>query len=394
AELEDILANPARVLGIIKDELAELKKKFGGERRTRVADDSSREMTDEDLIADEDVVITISGRGYIKRQPVATYRRQARGGKGIIGHVTREEDAVEHLLVANTHDWALFFTNRGRVFSAKVHAIPDASRQAKGLPIINMPGVQVEAGEVPMATITLPAFAPGSYLVMATRRGIIKKTPLEQFERVRSTGIRAITLDEQDELAWVDVSSGEDDVILATAQGMLARFHESEVRAMGRDAGGVIGIRLLKKEGDEVVSMSVVQPSAELLVLTETGYGKRVPLSDFRPKHRGGQGVRLIALEGRKTGVVAAVQQVDDRDEELVLISAHGQVVRTDVKTVNRYSPSARGVIVMRLNEGDRVVGIAAFRPGLAEARGSDDNGSPESGPGGGAGTRGPGPVA
>ena len=155
AELEDILANPAARPPIIKDELAELKKKYAGERRTRVADDSSREMTDEDLIADEDVVVTISGRGYIKRQPVATYRRQHRGGKGIIGHVTREEDAVEHLLVANTHDWALFFTNRGRVFSAKVHAIADASRQAKGIPIINLPGVQVEAGEVPMATIVL-----------------------------------------------------------------------------------------------------------------------------------------------------------------------------------------------------------------------------------------------
>ncbi|MBI3750279.1 MAG: DNA gyrase subunit A [Chloroflexi bacterium] len=394
AELEDILANVARVLSIIKDELRELKKKYAGDRRTRVAEDSSRELTDEDLIADEDVVITISGRGYIKRQPVATYRRQARGGKGIIGHVTREEDAVEHLLVANTHDWALFFTNRGRVFSAKVHAIPDASRQAKGLPIINMPGVQVDAGEVPMATITLPAFAAGSYLVMATKQGRIKKTPLEQFERVRSTGIRAITIDEDDELAWVDVSSGEDDVIIATAQGMLARFHESEVRAMGRDAAGVIGIRL-RRVGDAVVSMSVVQPTAELLVLTETGYGKRVPMTEFRPKHRGGQGVRLIALEGRKTGVVAAVQQVDDRDEELVLISAHGQVVRTDVRTVSRQHAAARGVIVMRLNEGDRVVGIAAFRPGLAEALASDDNDGPEAGPGGGSGNRsGPGPGA
>jgi DNA gyrase subunit A len=382
AELEDILANPARVLTIIKDELAELKKKFGGERRTRVADDSSREMTDEDLIADEDVVITISGRGYIKRQPVATYRRQHRGGKGIIGHVTREEDAVEHLLVANTHDWALFFTNRGRVFSAKVHAIPDASRQAKGLPIINMPGVQVEAGEFPTATITLPEFSEGSYLVLATRRGKIKKTPLEAFERVRSTGIRAITLDEDDELAWVDVSTGEDDIIIATAQGMLAKFHESEVRGMGRDAGGVIGIRLLKKQGDEVVSMSVVQPGSDLLVLTETGYGKKTSIDDFRIKHRGGQGVRLISLEGRKTGVVAAVQQVTELDEELVLISAQGQVVRTELDTVNRYSPNARGVIVMRLNEGDRVVGIAAFRPGLAEGREVEDNDGPEATPG------------
>src|SRR5919106_1716936 len=204
---------------MIEDELGDLKKRFGGDRRTRVADDSSREMTDEDLIADEDVVITISGRGYVKRQPVTTYRRQHRGGRGIIGHVTREEDAVDSLLVANTHDWALFFTNRGRVFSAKVHMIPDASRQAKGIPIINLPGVQVEAGEVPMATIVLPNFEPGHYLVMATRRGIIKKTPLEQFERVRSTGIRAITIDDRDELAWVDISSGEDDIIIATSQG-------------------------------------------------------------------------------------------------------------------------------------------------------------------------------
>jgi DNA gyrase subunit A len=380
AELEDILANPQRVLSIIKDELADMKKRYGGDRRTRVADDSSREMTDEDLIADEDVVITISGRGYIKRQPVATYRRQHRGGKGIIGHVTREEDAVEHLIVANTHDWALFFTNRGRVFSAKVHAIVDASRQAKGTPIINLPGVQVEAGEVPVATIVLPNFEPGHYLVMATRRGFIKKTPLEQFERVRSTGIRAITIHDNDELAWVDVSSGDDDVILATAQGMLARFEEDEVRPMGRDAAGVIGIRLLKREGDSVVAMSVVDPQADLLVLTETGYGKRVGLSEFRRKHRGGQGVRLIALEGRKTGLVAAVQQVTEADEELLLISAGGQVIRTETNSINRYSSSARGVIVMRLADGDRVVAIAAFRAGLAEREGIGDNGAPEPG--------------
>jgi DNA gyrase subunit A len=379
AELEDILANPTRVLGIIKDELADLKKKHAGERRTRVADDSSREMTDEDLIADEDVVVTISGRGYIKRQPVATYRRQHRGGKGIIGHVTREEDAVEHLIVANTHDWALFFTNRGRVFSAKVHSIVDASRQAKGIPIINLPGVQVEAGEVPMATIVLKDFTAGSYLVLATRRGKIKKTPLEQFERVRSTGIRAITIDDKDELAWVDVSTGDDDVIIATSQGKIARFHETDVRPMGRDAAGVIGIRLARA-GDFVVSMSVVQPETDLLVLTETGYGKRVSLSEFRPMHRGSQGVRLISLEGKKTGDVAAVQQVTDEDEELLLISAGGQVVRTDVTTINRQHAQARGVITMRMNEGDRVVAISAFRAGLADRDGIEDNDAPEPG--------------
>ncbi len=385
AELEDILASPARVLGIIKEELLELKRKYAGERRTRVIDDSSREMTDEDLIADEDVVVTISRRGYVKRQPVATYRRQARGGKGIIGHVTREEDAVDSLLVANTHDWALFFTNRGRVFSAKVHAVPDASRQAKGIPIINLPGVQVEAGEVPTATLVVPDFKAGRYLVMATRRGIIKKTPLEQFEKVRSSGIRAITLAEGDELAWVDVATGHDDVIIATAMGKLARFAESEVRPMGRDAAGVIGIRLARA-GDEVVSMSVVQPGRDLLVLTETGYGKRVGLSEFRRKHRGGQGVMLIPLEGRKTGRVAAVQQVTEADEELLLISAAGQVVRTRTNTINRYSSAARGVITMRLNEGDRVVGIAAFSEGLAERGGMGDNGDPDAGPAPGSG--------
>jgi DNA gyrase subunit A len=387
AELEDILANPSRVLGIIKDELTELKRKYAGERRTRVADDTSREMTDEDLIADEDVVVTISGRGYVKRQPVATYRRQHRGGKGIIGHVTREEDAVDRLVVANTHDWALFFTNRGRVFSAKVHMIPDASRQAKGIPIINLPGVQVESGEVPMATIVLPNFEPGHYLVMATRRGQIKKTPLELFERVRSTGIRAITINDDDELAWVDVSSGEDDIIIATSEGMLARFAESEVRPMGRDAAGVIGIRLLKKKGDNVVAMTVVEPEADLLVLTETGYGKRVPLDEFRRKHRGGQGVRLISLEGKKTGSVAAVEQVTELDEELLLISAGGQVVRTEVKSINRQKAQARGVITMRMNEGDRVVSIAAFRAGLAERGSIGDNGDPDGGSGDGPGS-------
>ena len=340
AELEDILANPARVLGIIKDELIELKRKYAGERRTRVADDASREMTDEDLIADEDVVVTISGRGYIKRQPVDTYRRQHRGGKGIIGHVTREEDAVEHLLVANTHDWALFFTNRGRVFSAKVHAIPDASRQAKGMadhqPARRPGGVGRGAGgdDRPpgLRARPLPGHGdpPRHHQEDAARA--VRARP-----RDRASGRSRSTTN--DELAWVDVSSGEDDIIIATAQGMLARFEENEVRPMGRDAAGVIGIRLLKREGDNVVAMSVVEPDADLLVLTETGYGKRVGIGEFRRKHRGGQGVRLIALEGRKTGLVAAVQQVTEEDEELVLISQGGQVIRTETNTINRYSP-------------------------------------------------------
>jgi DNA gyrase subunit A len=361
AELEDILANPARVLSIIKDELREVAAKYSGGRQTRVEGDSDRELTDEDLIANEDVVITVSGRGYIKRLPLATYRHQARGGKGRIGARTVEEDAVAHLLVANTHDWALFFTNQGRVFSSKVHQIPDASRQAKGIPIINLEGVQVEPRERILAVITVRNFEKGSYLVMATVRGVIKKTPIEQFERVRSSGIRAITVKEGDDLAWVEVSSGSDEIVLATAEGKIARFGESEVRPTGRGSAGVAGIRLVRP-GDRVVVMNVANPDSQLLVLTETGYGKRTRLSDVRRTHRGSQGVALISLEGAKTGRVAAAKVVPEDSEELLLISAAGQVVRTDVESINVYGRAARGVIIMRMNEGDEVAGIAVFR--------------------------------
>jgi DNA gyrase subunit A len=374
AELEDILARPARISKIISDEFAKLKEKFADRRRTKIAQDATREMSDEDLIADEDVVITISGRGYIKRQPLTTYRQQHRGGKGVIGMTTREEDAVATLQVANTHDYALFFTNKGRGFSAKVHEIPDASRQNKGIPIVNLPGVQVESGETPVATIILNGFTPGSYLAFSTKKGIIKKTAIEQFEKVRSTGIIAITLDKGDELAQVIQTSGEDDLVMATRQGRICRFHEREARAMGRTAGGVIGIRLAR-QGDLVVAMAVAEPGADLLVLTETGHGKRVPVGAFARKHRGTQGVRLIPLEGRKTGPVVAVRQVSEADEEVILISAEGQVVRTKLESIaTRKDGSAQGVRVMTLREGDKVAGIAAFRTGLAKRNGTGDN--------------------
>ena len=374
AELEDILSRPARISKIISDEFAKLKEKFADRRRTKIAQDATREMSDEDLIADEDVVITISGRGYIKRQPLATYRQQHRGGKGVIGMTTREEDAVATLQVANTHDYALFFTNKGRGFSAKVHEIPDASRQNKGIPIVNLPGVQVESGETPVATIILNGFTPGSYLAFSTKKGIIKKTAIEQFEKVRSTGIIAITLDKGDELAQVIQTSGEDDLVMATRQGRICRFHEREARAMGRTAGGVIGIRLAR-QGDLVVAMAVAEPGADLLVLTETGHGKRVPVGAFARKHRGTQGVRLIPLEGRKTGPVVAVRQVSEANEEVILISAEGQVVRTKLESIaTRKDGSAQGVRVMTLREGDKVAGIAAFRTGLAKRNDTGDN--------------------
>ena len=377
-ELEEILRNPKRVAKIIADEYAKMKEKFGEKRRTKIAQDATREMSDEDLIADEDVVITITGRGYIKRQPLATYRQQHRGGKGIIGMTTREEDAVETLQVANTHDWAMFFTNRGRAFSTKVHEIPDASRQNKGIPIINLPGVQVESGEVPVATVILQHFNAGTYLAFSTKKGIIKKTAIEQFEKVRSSGIIAITLDKGDELSQVIPTSGEDDLVLATRQGRICRFHEKEVRAMGRTAGGVIGIRLAR-QGDLVVAMAVAEPGADLLVLTETGHGKRVPVQAFSRKHRGTQGVKLIPLEGRKTGPVVAVRQVSEADEEVILISKEGQVVRTRLDGIaTRKDGSAQGVRVMTLRDGDKVAGIAAFRTGLAKRDAAGENGNAE----------------
>ena len=378
AELEDILANPARVSQIIKDELAELKKKYAGERRTRVADDSSREMTDEDLIADEDVVVTISGRGYIKRQPVATYRRQHRGGKGIIGHVTREEDAVEHLLVANTHHWALFFTNRGRVFSAKVHAIPDASRQAKGIPIINLPGVQVESGEVPMATITLPDFKAGSYLVLATRKRRSSRRPRSSSSR-RSARRGSGRSPCATTTSWPG-STSRPATTTSSSPPPRASSPASPRTRSGRWAAtppGVIGIRLARK-GDSVVGMSVVQPDSDLLVLSETGYGKRVPLTEFRreasrrpgrPAHqpRGPQDRRRRRRPaGHRRGRGAAPHHAP---------AARSSGPRPTRSTATRRS--ARGVIVMRLAEGDRVVAIAAFRAGLAEQDGMGDDGAP-----------------
>ncbi|MFM7824966.1 MAG: DNA gyrase C-terminal beta-propeller domain-containing protein, partial [Candidatus Limnocylindrus sp.] len=374
-ELQDILANPKRVSKIIAAEYAKMKERFGDKRRTRIAQDATREMSDEDLIADEDVVITVSGRGYIKRQPLTAYRQQHRGGKGVRGMTTREEDAVKSLQVANTHDWAFFFTNKGRCFSTKVHEIPDASRQNKGIPIVNLPGVQVESGEVPVATVILQNFNAGGYLAFSTKKGVIKKTALEQFEKVRSSGIIAITLDKGDELAQVIPTSGEDDIVLATRQGRICRFHEKEARPMGRSAGGVIGIRLAR-QGDLVVAAAVVEPGADLLVLTETGFGKRVPVGAFSRKHRGTQGVRLIPLEGRKTGPVVAVRQVSEADEEVILISAEGQVVRTKLESIaTRNDGSSQGVRVMTLREGDKVAGIAAFRTGLAKRDSESQNG-------------------
>ncbi|MEO8638567.1 MAG: DNA gyrase subunit A [Chloroflexota bacterium] len=367
AELEDLLANPRKVLTAIRDELDELIRKYGNDRKTRIESDANRELTAEDLVAAEDVVVTLSQRGYIKRQQIGTFRSQRRGGKGKLAMITREEDAVRHLMVANTHDNILFFTNRGRVFITKVHTLPEASRQAKGLPIINLPGVMVDQGEYVSAIITIPQFEADHYMAMATRGGMIKKTSLAEYAKIRSNGLIAISLVEGDELRWVGLTDGQNDIILATRNGQAARFHETEVRPMGRDTRGVTGIRL--RGDDEVVGMEVVAPSAELLVVTEGGYGKRTMLDDFPVKHRATGGVIANSLNA-ETGKVAAVRVVGREDEELMLITEEGTILRTEVSSVNRYRRASRGVTVMKPGEGDRIVSIAVFvddRPPVGE---------------------------
>jgi len=372
AELEDLLANPRKILQAIKDELADLRRKYGEERRTRIWEDATRELSAEDLVTAEDVVVTLSQRGYIKRQQIRTFRTQRRGGKGKLAMITREEDAVSHLVVANTHDNILFFTNRGRVFITKVHALPEASRHAKGLPIVNLPGVQVDSGEYVSAIISLPRFEPDHYLVMATRRGKIKKTSLGDYAKIKANGLIAINLVDGDELRWVDLSDGANDILIATRNGQAARFTEREVRAMGRDTMGVTGIRL--RRDDEVIGMQVIrEPSQQLLVVTEQGYGKRTIVSDFPVKHRATGGVIANALN-KETGAVAAVRLVGQDDEEVMLITQEGTMLRTQVASVNSYRRASRGVTVMKPAEDDRIISIAVFiDEGLPEESEAED---------------------
>jgi DNA gyrase subunit A len=358
-ELEDLLANPRKIMQVIKDELVDLRTKYAGDRRTRVLEDVNRELTAEDLVLAEDVVVTLSQRGYIKRQQIGVFRSQHRGGKGKLAMITREEDDVRHLLVANTHDNILFFTNRGRVFITKVHALPEASRQAKGLPIINLPGVQVEGGEYVSAIISMPRFEPDQFLVMATRLGKIKKTSLVDYAKIRANGLIAINLTDGDELRWVGLSLGHNDILLATRRGQAARFTETEVRATGRDTMGVTGIRL--KAGDEVVGMEVIHdPTQQLLVVTEQGYGKRTDVTDFPIKHRATGGVIANSLNS-DTGDVTAVRLVGREEEEVMMITQEGTSLRTQVSSVNRYRRASRGVTVMNVDAGDRIVSIAVF---------------------------------
>lgn len=359
ARLREILANERLVLAIIKEELLEIKKKYGDPRRTEIAS-AVEKLEVEDLIAEEDAVITITHRSYIKRTPVDTYRSQKRGGRGVTGVATREEDFVEHLFVATTHHFLLFFTNRGKVYRLKVHEIPEAGRQAKGTAIVNL--LYLGGEEKITAVIPVRTFGEEKYLFMATRHGTVKKTALGEFDSSRRDGIIAINLDEEDELIGVHLTEGQQDIILGTRFGVAIRFPEEEVRATGRNTRGVKGITLSPE--DLVVSMDSVRPGADLLAVTENGFGKRTPLEEYRPQGRGGRGIIAIRTSERN-GSLVAIMVVEEGDE-LMMVSSEGIIIRIDVADVSRMGRAAQGVTLMRLGENDRVVAVARV-PARAE---------------------------
>ncbi|HJW48869.1 MAG TPA: DNA gyrase subunit A [Candidatus Limnocylindria bacterium] len=356
AELESILASPRRILGLIKTDLDELTAKYGDERRTLIADDLPRQFTDEQLVSDEDVVITFSSRNYAKRMPLSTYRAQHRGGRGIIGRQTRDEDDVQHLVVARNHDKLYVFTDRGRVFALKVYELPDASRTAKGTPIQNILEA-MQPGERVSALVALRDTTSAEFLMMATRKGFVKKTALSEYATVRRAGLIAIALRKGDELAWVASCAKDDRVILATRKGKGISFKASDARPMGRPTQGVTGIRLGK--GDGVVGMGIARQRTEVLSVTENGYGKRTSVDEFPTQGRGGQGVILASL-GAKTGDVAAMQMVDEGSQEILLISTTGVVIRTPLDQIRVLGRPTMGVKVMTTGDA-KIASIATF---------------------------------
>ena len=354
AELEEILANPARIDDIVVEELEDLKARFGDERRTRIVVTEVESVTDEDLIAPDEVVVTMTGRGYVKRISSSTYSAQNRGGKGIIGMVTREDDAVDRLFVTHTHDHMLFFTNRGRAFHLRVFELPEAGRNARGVPIANL--IAAEPGEYVTAALTFAKGRTDGYVIMATTRGTIKRTALYDFRNVRRAGLIAIGLADDDELVWVQLSEGSEDVMLVTSDGRAIRFKQTDVRPMGRPAAGVRGIRL--RPSDRVVAMGLAQPDGTVLVVTERGFGKRTSLAKFPVRGRGGGGIAVIRPSAKNGSVVAAAITTDSVGE-MILMSSGGKIIRQPVGAVPTLGRATQGVRLMRLNEGDSVVSMA-----------------------------------
>ena len=352
-ELRGILADESKVKAILREELTAIKEKFSDERRTRIVE-AEDDIDLEDLIERHTCVVTLTNAGYIKRLPADTYTAQHRGGKGLIGMTTKEEDFIEKVVVANSHSYILFFTNSGKVYMRKVYQIPEASRTAKGTNLVNL--IEMESGERVTAMIEVPSFAEEGYLTMVTKCGIIKRTPLSEYEYQRKGGKRAISLDEGDELVFVRRTEGDTEIIIATHDGSAVRFEESGARAMGRTARGVRGIRVA--EGDEVCGVALVEAGKKLVTITENGYGKLSDFEDFRTmKNRGGKGVAAHGLS-EKTGALASIATVDSEDD-LMLITNEGMIIRTPVTDIPTYSRTAGGVRVMRLGEGEKIVNFA-----------------------------------
>ena len=352
-ELRSILADEEKLKGILKSELEEIKKKYGDERKSELTE-ATEEIDLEDLIERHTCVITVSHTGYIKRQRADAYSAQNRGGKGIIGMTTKEDDFVEDVIVANSHSHLMFFTNKGRVYAKKAYRIPEASRTAKGTNLVNI--IELGEGEYVTAIIPITEFTEGEYLTMVTKMGVIKRTLLSEFEYQRRGGKIAINLDEDDELIFVRHTKGEESLILATRNGLAVRFDEENVRSMGRGARGVRGITLVGD--DTVVGVCVVDETKTLLTITENGMGKRTDFSDFREmKHRGGRGVACHKIN-EKTGKLASIITVSD-DDDIMLITNEGTIIRTSVSGINVYSRTAAGVIIMRLAEGSVINNVA-----------------------------------
>ena len=352
--LKSVLADEGKIRQIIRDELTEVKSKYGDERRTRITIDVSS-MNVEDLIAEEDVVVTLTHNNYIKRMPITSYRNQKRGGRGVTGMGTKEADFVENMLITTTHHTILFFTNRGRVYHLKAYEIAESSRQAKGTAIINL--LPIESGEKITAVIPIKHFKPERFLFMATKKGIVKKTNLTDFDTARKGGLIAITLDEDDELIGVKKTNGERYVILGTRQGISIAFAEDDVRAMGRVARGVRGIRL--NDGDEVIGMDNLKRDAEVLTVTAEGFGKRTPTAEYRLQSRGGKGIINLKVT-KKTGVVVGLKVVQP-GQELMLITTEGIVIRTDVDDISVISRNTQGVMLMKTESGDKVASLATM---------------------------------
>ncbi|MFT4571471.1 MAG: DNA gyrase subunit A [Hyphomicrobiaceae bacterium] len=353
AKLRNILSNDQEVLAIISEDLAVLKDKYGDERRTEIVDSTS-EISIEDMIVEEEMVVTVSHEGYIKRNPVSLYRTQVRGGRGITGAATKGDDFIAHMFTANTHEYILFFTNKGRVYWKKVHELPQAGRSARGKAIVNL--LPLQPGETVSTYLPVREFVDTEFVLFSTAKGVVKKTPLMDYSRPRTAGIIAVNLADDDELISVGRTDGNQQVALATRNGMLVRFDEREARPMGRGAGGVRGVALA--DNDRVVAMEVVRPGSTLLTLSERGMGKRSSIDDYRLIRRGGRGVKTIKITDR-TGPVVGVLQILDDEDEVVIVTDGGKLIRIGMDKVRVLGRNTQGVRLVRLDDGEKVVSVA-----------------------------------